>query len=40
MTPEEWWRLYELKRPRDKSIDYAGGLTEEALAELEAEFDG
>ncbi len=34
MTPEEWWRLYEIKRPRDPFTDYAGSLTERDCAEL------
>jgi len=40
MTPEEFWRIYEVKRPRDPEIDYAGGLTDDALEQLMAEFDG
>lgn len=27
MTPTEWWRIHERKRPRDPSRDFAGGLT-------------
>jgi len=38
MTPEEFWRLYECKRPRDPEIDYAGGLSDDLLNELWAEF--
>lgn len=37
LTPEEWWRIYEMKRPREKHADYAGQLTDsdcEALYEL------
>ena len=34
MSPEEWWLLYEAKRPRDKDLDYAGGLTELEVSEL------
>lgn len=34
MSPEEWWRLYEMKRPRDPLTDYAGKLREEDCAEL------
>ena len=39
MTPAEWWRIHEQKRPRDPEIDYAGGLTDESLAKLVAEFE-
>lgn len=34
MTPQEWWRIYEIKRPRDKTIDYAGSLTQEDVEAL------
>lgn len=36
MCPEEWWRLYEIKRKRDPATDYAGKLTEAECAELYA----
>lgn len=26
MTPAEWWRIYNRKKPRDPSRDYAGSL--------------
>ncbi|HZK44642.1 MAG TPA: phage tail assembly chaperone, partial [Clostridia bacterium] len=26
MTPAEWWRIHERKRPRDPQRDYAGSL--------------
>lgn len=26
MTPAEWWRIYERKRPRDPLTDLAGTL--------------
>jgi len=29
MTPTEFWRLHEMKRPKDPAVDYAGGLTQE-----------
>jgi len=35
MTPQEWWRIHEIKRPRDKSRDYAGSLTDEDVERLE-----
>lgn len=38
LTPAEWWRIYEAKRPRDPEIDYAGSLTDESLEKLMAEF--
>lgn len=38
MTPCEFWRIYECKRPRNKETDYAGGLTDESLEALMAEF--
>lgn len=28
MSLYEWWRIYEIKRPRDKNNDYAGSITE------------
>lgn len=34
MTPQEWWLLYHIKRPRDPSIDYAGGLSESDVERL------
>lgn len=34
MDQEEWFWLYEARRPRDKSTDYAGRLTEDDCAEL------
>jgi hypothetical protein len=34
MCPEEWWLIYETKRPRDKANDFAGALTEDDCAEL------
>jgi hypothetical protein len=34
MSPEEWWRIYEVKRPRDPDLDYAGSLREGDVEEL------
>ncbi|WP_141217763.1 phage tail assembly chaperone [Bordetella genomosp. 7] len=34
MTPAEWWRIYEVKRPRDKDTDYAGSLSQEDVERL------
>lgn len=34
MTPQEWWRIYEVKRPRDPSTDYAGSLSADDVARL------
>ena len=34
MDAEEWWWLYDARRPRDPRVDYAGSLTESAVAEL------
>lgn len=34
MSPAEWWLIYESKRPRDKELDYAGGLDDQSLSEL------
>lgn len=34
MELEEFWWLYEYKRPRDKSKDYAGSLTRDEVSEL------
>jgi hypothetical protein len=34
MSPDEWWLVYEAKRPRDKELDYAGSLTEQTVTEL------
>jgi hypothetical protein len=34
MSPEEWWLIYEMKRPPDKANELAGGLTEDDCAEL------
>jgi len=34
MSPAEWWRLYEMKRPRDPETDYAGRLTHRDVEEL------
>jgi hypothetical protein len=34
MSPDEWWLVYESKRPRDKELDYAGTLTEQDCADL------
>lgn len=34
MSPEEWWWLYEARRPRDREADYAGKLTEQDCEEL------
>jgi len=38
MTPEEFWLIYEAKRPRNPETDYAGGLTDDVLDELLEEF--
>lgn len=40
MTPEEFWRIHEVKRPRDPEIDYAGSLSDDTLEQLMAKFDG
>lgn len=34
MCPEEWWLVYESKRPRDKETDYAGSLDDSTVADL------
>lgn len=34
MDSEEWWYLYEFRRPRDPSTDYAGTLTKSQVEEL------
>ena len=34
MCPEEWWIIYEMKRQRDKTQDFAGSLNEDDCAEL------
>jgi len=34
LTPSEWWRIYEAKRPRDKNNDYAGSLTQSDVDEI------
>jgi hypothetical protein len=34
MSPAEWWRIYEVKRPKDPDMDYAGTLRESDVAEL------
>lgn len=36
MSPAEWWLIYESKRPKDKELDYAGGLTDDNCADLMA----
>jgi hypothetical protein len=36
MSPAEWWLIYDMKRPRDKELDYAGTLTESDCEELAA----
>jgi len=40
MSPEEWWLLYDMKRPRDRQSDYAGTLTESDVVELYELIDG
>lgn len=35
MTPAEWWRIYELERPKDPKTDYAGTLTRADVERLE-----
>jgi len=40
MTPAEFWRIHECKRPRDASRDYAGRLSEDDVAELWEMMDG
>lgn len=40
MTPEEWWRIYEIRRPRDPDSDYAGELREADCRELYALLEG
>lgn len=39
MTIPEWFLLYEMNRPRDKTRDYAGNLVQSDVDEL-AEFLG
>ena len=34
MSPEEWWRMYEMRRPRDPETDYAGRLRQSDVEEL------
>ena len=34
MSPQEWWLVYEAKRPRNKELDYAGNLNEADVSEL------
>jgi hypothetical protein len=34
MDHEEWWWLYEIKKPRDRQNDYAGNLTQSDVEEL------
>jgi len=34
MCPAEWWLIYESKRSRDASADYAGSLTDNLCSEL------
>jgi len=35
LTPSEWWRIYEAKKPRDPKNDYAGSLTQKDVDELQ-----
>lgn len=39
MTCEEWWWLYDVKRPKNPATDYAGTLTQDDVDELSAMFD-
>jgi hypothetical protein len=34
MSPQEWWLIYEAKRPRNREVDYAGNLSEADVSEL------
>jgi hypothetical protein len=34
MSMGEWWRIYEVKRPKDPDTDYAGKLNETQVMEL------
>jgi hypothetical protein len=34
MDAEEWWWLYDAKRPRDPRLDFAGSLDEATVKEL------
>jgi len=34
MTPAEWWRIHERKRPRDPQRDYAGSLTHKDVTRM------
>jgi len=34
MTPAEWWRIYEMKKPRDPENDFAGNLRHSDVEEL------
>lgn len=40
MTVQEFYILYDTKRPRDPHIDYAGTLTGDTCAELYEMIDG
>jgi hypothetical protein len=34
MSPDEWWLIFESKRPRDPELDYAGNLNDAVAADL------
>lgn len=34
MTPAEWWRIHERKRPRDPDTDLAGSLRTEDVTRM------
>lgn len=34
MSPDEWWLIYETKRPRDPELDYAGSLDDNTISDL------
>jgi hypothetical protein len=34
MHPQEVWKIYDVKRPHDPSVDYAGKLTDGRCEEM------
>lgn len=39
MTPAEWWRIWERKRPRDPQRDYAGSLTADDVQRMKQQMN-
>lgn len=39
MTPAEWWRIWERKRPRDPQRDYAGSLTSDDVQRMKQQMN-